>query len=269
MNWNTIFNNNKELTAAQTREIVNSHPAETYQLIDVRQPREYAENHLPGALLIPLNRIEENIDKFENQKKIIVYCRSGNRSNAACQLIRAKNFSQVYNMTGGILSWEGHTARGAEEAGLDYFLQGDFDNALQMAYGLEVTLQQFYLILAERSVVRDQIELLQKMASFEKGHINRLLSEAQRTGVNIATQGQPTLLEGGLTIAHVREAFGAQLDTIESIFQLSMMFEAQAYDLYTRLMRRTDDSQQQEFYYKMAQEEKKHLDRLTTAFDSL
>ena len=60
-------------------------------LIDVREPSEFATGYIFGAQLIPLNTIESNIENIISEKdtKIFVYCRSGNRSAQAAQIGRA------------------------------------------------------------------------------------------------------------------------------------------------------------------------------------
>ena len=80
---------------------------ETVNLIDVRQPDEHLEFNI-GGILIPLGQIQSmQLDEIENWKdqEIIVYCRSGNRSGQACLILSAAGFSNVKNLTGGMLHW--------------------------------------------------------------------------------------------------------------------------------------------------------------------
>lgn len=66
-------------------------------LVDVRTPREYAENSCEGSVNIPLDSIENQINKFKNKSHIIVFCRSGNRSSMAKYKLEKKGFSNVIN----------------------------------------------------------------------------------------------------------------------------------------------------------------------------
>ena len=68
------------ISSERTREIISSRELDQYQLVDVRQPGEYARGHLPGALLIPLGDLAARAAELDKQKKTIVYCRSGVRS---------------------------------------------------------------------------------------------------------------------------------------------------------------------------------------------
>jgi len=75
-------------------------------LVDVRTKSEYDEGHIEGALLLPLDTISEDAqDKIPNKNKIyIIYCRSGNRSNTASNLLTSMGYAFVYDM-GGIIDW--------------------------------------------------------------------------------------------------------------------------------------------------------------------
>jgi len=76
-------------------------------LLDVRFQCEYNMGHLNDAILIPYDELETKIDELEEHKnhEIIVYCRSGFRSQIACEILAEHNFTKIYNMLGGILAW--------------------------------------------------------------------------------------------------------------------------------------------------------------------
>ena len=75
-------------------------------LLDVRSRDEYAERHLEGALNIPVGELEGRLAELEDRKAgpIVVYCRSGRRSERAMNLLRAHGFTRVENL-GGIKNW--------------------------------------------------------------------------------------------------------------------------------------------------------------------
>lgn len=80
---------------------------EHLHIVDVREPYENAEFNI-GGLLIPLGKIQTlQIDELDELKteEIIVYCRSGNRSGQACQILQMAGFTNVKNLTGGMLDW--------------------------------------------------------------------------------------------------------------------------------------------------------------------
>ena len=76
-------------------------------VLDVRYQYEYDMGHLYDAVLIPYDELETRIGELEEQKnhEMIVYCRSGYRSEIASEILVEYNFTKVYNMLGGILAW--------------------------------------------------------------------------------------------------------------------------------------------------------------------
>lgn len=81
---------------------------ETLHLLDVREPSEHAEFNIGGTLL-PLGRIRnmetDAIDDWKDQE-VICYCRSGNRSGQACMILESAGFTNVTNVTGGMMAWQ-------------------------------------------------------------------------------------------------------------------------------------------------------------------
>jgi rhodanese-related sulfurtransferase len=81
---------------------------ETITLIDVREPHEHAEFNIGGTLL-PLGKImsmqTDEIDDFKNEP-VICYCRSGQRSMQACLMLETFGFTNVTNLSGGMLEWQ-------------------------------------------------------------------------------------------------------------------------------------------------------------------
>ena len=81
---------------------------EKLNLVDVREPHEHAEFNIGGTLL-PLGQVATmQVDAIEDLKdeEVIVYCRSGNRSGQACQVLNMLGFKNVKNLTGGMLAWQ-------------------------------------------------------------------------------------------------------------------------------------------------------------------
>lgn len=78
-----------------------------FVLIDVREPYEHEEFNV-GGQLIPVASIMTAIPDLEAHKneEVVVYCRSGNRSGMAKNLLEASGFTNVRNLTGGMLSWQ-------------------------------------------------------------------------------------------------------------------------------------------------------------------
>ena len=89
-----------KIKTEEVKEILDNKD-ENYILIDVREDYEFREGHIPGAVNIPLGNIT-SVD-YSKDKTLIVYCRSGNRSNQAA--IKLKNMGYNVKDMGGILDW--------------------------------------------------------------------------------------------------------------------------------------------------------------------
>ena len=76
-----------------------------FDLVDVREPAEWAIARIEGARLVPLATVSDVSDDWDRSREVVLYCKGGVRSmNAASQLV-AKGFHRVTNVTGGIVSW--------------------------------------------------------------------------------------------------------------------------------------------------------------------
>ncbi len=74
-------------------------------VLDVREPHEYEIARIPGTTLIPLGELNKRVDELDATADIVVHCKSGMRSGKAQRLLKDMGFSQVTNLTGGILRW--------------------------------------------------------------------------------------------------------------------------------------------------------------------
>ena len=78
---------------------------EQLEIIDVREPYEWEIGHIPGARLVPLGRIAEEIPRLDKRRETILYCKVGARSMDAAQQLADAGVSEVRNLAGGILRW--------------------------------------------------------------------------------------------------------------------------------------------------------------------
>jgi len=90
------------ITADQAYTIL--HEDDNVTLLDVRTENEYKYGHIKGTILIPLKELNSQLSKLPKDKKIIVYCQSGNRSITASRLLKKNGFTPI-NLTGGYLAW--------------------------------------------------------------------------------------------------------------------------------------------------------------------
>ena len=87
-----------ELAAKQARR-------DDFDLIDVREPHEWAIAKIPGARLVPLGTFTESLASFDSARDIVVTCKMGGRSAKAVRQLQAAGFKKVWNLAGGILRW--------------------------------------------------------------------------------------------------------------------------------------------------------------------
>jgi len=75
------------------------------QLVDVRTPEEFESSKLPGAINIPLQDIDYmGVHKLSKTLPVVVFCRSGQRSHMAMQILMSQGFEEVHNL-GSYMAW--------------------------------------------------------------------------------------------------------------------------------------------------------------------
>ncbi len=77
---------------------------EGHTLIDVREPQEYAEAHVPGAVLIPMGQLAARLSEVPKDGPVYVICRTGNRSGQMGPLLDAHGYDSI-NVLGGTAAW--------------------------------------------------------------------------------------------------------------------------------------------------------------------
>lgn len=96
-----------------TAEEVLSQTDKTINYLDVRMKIEYNEEHIPGALLIPLDELRKRYNELDPNLEYFVYCWSGRRSAIATFLLNNLGLKAT-NIKGGIISWPGPVVEGTE-----------------------------------------------------------------------------------------------------------------------------------------------------------
>jgi rhodanese-related sulfurtransferase len=74
-------------------------------VLDVRRPGEQAAGHVPGARLLPLDRLGREAASLDPSRPLAVICAGGYRSSAACSLLEGRAFSRLFNVVGGTAAW--------------------------------------------------------------------------------------------------------------------------------------------------------------------
>jgi rhodanese-related sulfurtransferase len=94
-----------DISPADATKLINH--TETL-VVDIRTASENREGHILNSKHIPTAELQKRMKELEKYKQahVIAYCRSGNRSVAACKILKQHGFENVYNLGGGIMAWE-------------------------------------------------------------------------------------------------------------------------------------------------------------------
>jgi rhodanese-related sulfurtransferase len=88
--------------------IIENKTNSNFIILDVRTPEEFAEGHIEDSINIDFysETFYSELDKLDKSKSYLIYCRTANRSGQALDIMENLDFSEVYNMLGGIVEWE-------------------------------------------------------------------------------------------------------------------------------------------------------------------
>jgi rhodanese-related sulfurtransferase len=75
-------------------------------VLDVREPDEWAQVHIPGAVLIPLGELPGRLAEVPRDRDVVVVCRTGHRSDIGRTMLRQAGFSRATSMDGGVTEWQ-------------------------------------------------------------------------------------------------------------------------------------------------------------------
>lgn len=109
--------NNTPKTAIVSKEVIVTVDAKTFSelstsqsgtVLDVRTPEEWAEGTLKNAVKMNYHddNFAEQVEKLDKNAPVFIYCKKGGRSASAADILKEKGFTKVYNLDGGITSWQ-------------------------------------------------------------------------------------------------------------------------------------------------------------------
>ncbi len=245
-----------------------------YLLIDVRQPKEYANGHIPGARLLPLPELENHLHELPPDREVVFYCRSGSRSSVAATLLaeaQPRRPGRISNLVGGILAWEGVDVRDIPH--LETFPRDlPLHQILYRAINLEKGAYLFYQDMAHDP---QWTSLAHELGGMERRHARAVYGFWTRH--HPAQEHEPfdvlfekldgNVMEGGKPMA----AWLARLEDQGVERQLRFLevaceIEYHAYDLYRTLAHRAPaGSDEEQTYLTLASQEKAHIRIVTKA----
>ncbi len=90
----------------EIKKYLNSPKANTL-VLDVREPEEFAEGHVPGAKNIPLGEVSQHLTEIKSYQRILLYCRSGKRAQIATMELEGQGVLGIECVAqGGMITWE-------------------------------------------------------------------------------------------------------------------------------------------------------------------
>ncbi len=228
-------------------------------LLDVREPNEYEEGHIPGAILIPLSELPDRISELKDKKEIITYCRSGVRSLAAAKLIAHNLDVDVYSMEGGIRAWNDMIATGRLED-LERLTEGlkKPHEFISLAYSLEDGAEKFYQKISKDPFFSELKDVFEMLSNVERMHKEKISSIAKDVKSDERFKG---LIEGGISISKALEKILSIKRDKKSLLEFCMQMEVNSLDLYMRILRLAEEKARDVFNQLIA-DEKRHLKML-------
>ena len=104
--WQSFGRGQKKLSPMDATQLINREDA---VVLDVRSDGEFKQGHIVNAVNIPQKSVEEQLSKLDKYRNrpIITACRTGQVALGVGSVLRKNGFEQVYNLSGGLIAWEG------------------------------------------------------------------------------------------------------------------------------------------------------------------
>jgi rhodanese-related sulfurtransferase len=105
---NTVYPIFEDISVQDAAQLIKDNEGSAeFIILDVRTPEEFNSGHIEGAVNLNFhsNEFEDQLNKLDKDKIYLIYCRSGNRSLQAMQIMENLGFREVYNLSGGIIDW--------------------------------------------------------------------------------------------------------------------------------------------------------------------
>jgi len=265
-----------EMTPEQLRHFIQDRHEKAFALIDVRQPGEYEHGHIPGARLMPLPELVQTMESLPRDQELVFYCHSGGRSLAAAAMVADEEIAgkTLYNLTGGIMAWDGGLT--ADFPRVQLF--GDQDamgTMLRTAMNLEKGALNYYTRVHGRYEGQPWAKVFADLALAEIGHARTVFHflrqiEAPADEFDGVFERLPgDVLEGGMSLDSALQ----KLSTVQGrvcmrLIELALQIEYAAYDLYRTMADRSGGAAARETFMTIAQAEKAHMRTLVEAMDT-
>jgi rhodanese-related sulfurtransferase/rubrerythrin len=265
------------LSSEKVKQYINNHHEQEYMIIDVRQPFEYETNHIPGALLNPLQQLIKSFSDLPIDKDLIFYCHVGSRSQMAAMMAAEEGAfkNDIYSLEGGIAAWTGKSLENLPRVGV-FNKSKTLTEFLYTAMNMEKGAERFYRLICEKYPSEAFDQVFSQMAGAETAHAKLIYNIYKK---NVDFEPVPfdeffkelagDIIEGGGQLDRCVD----QLESISenpcsALMDLALDIEFAAFDLYRTLAnQKTDDSQMAGVFLDIAQAEKSHMRMISAALD--
>jgi len=263
------------MTPAQYQSYLSSKNEKDFLLVDVRQPQEYEQTHIPGASLMPLSEFESRVFELPTDKELIFYCKSGNRSQMAAMLAGEAEITEkpIYHLAGGILAWTGKTVTDFPKVKI-FTSAASFEELLYTAMDMERGAERFYQHMRDQYSDYPFAKTFDQLSKVETAHARIIYDVYKKTA---AAEPEPfdvlyeklegKILEGGEGL----EEMIPRLESIDShvcasLMEIALNIEYAAYDLYrTAAADHVESREAADLFLNIAQAEKTHMRMIAKA----
>jgi rhodanese-related sulfurtransferase/rubrerythrin len=247
----------------------------SFVIIDVRTPKEYALDHIPGAVNVPVSGIDTHDLILHPCDRLVFYCRNGMRSKVAAFVAAEAGVpdDRIFNLTGGMAGYTGDIL--LDMPRLEIFSGTmSLDELLNTSMNLEKGAYLFYEKAAPLFEGTPVHPVMVKMADAEVAHakiIFKVLNHLNEGKLDFKKEFQACsgdILEGGKSRGQIqsfidRSTGDNRIDVLE--FALDMEFSA--YDLYKNSALTHKEPRAKKLFISLVQAEKKHISDMIHCID--
>ncbi|MCU0598620.1 MAG: rhodanese-like domain-containing protein [Desulfobacterales bacterium] len=266
------------MTVDQLKRYMHSTPEKEYLLVDVRQPGEYMQTHIPGALLMPLSDLKTKLSSLPADRDIVFYCLAGSRSRtAAVMAADQKKDSQkrIYSLEGGISQWTGASIDKIPKIQI-FDKSHTIPQLLETAVRMEKGARVLYEKLNEINLLNSGGDIFSQLAEAEMSHARTLFgliekySDAPLQSFDEFFNALPDdMVEGGDAVddlvgyIHSIQKYGCI-----NLLDLAMDVEFVSYDLYKTLANlKIGEGDAERILLGIAQAEKNHMSMIADSYE--
>ncbi len=248
------------------KQMIEKKDDAAFLVVDVRPKDQYALNHIPGAVNLPVQEIGPGTRFPKDASEVIFYCQNGTRSKAAAVMAMDAGLGgdRILNLFGGMAAYTGEIL--LELPTLSVFREtADLQAAVTLALNLEKGAFQFYTCAAKLPLKVETVRFLDDMARFETDHarsLYHLLDSANVCFDDYFLNCAGDILEGGQSYDDVLAKLSSGHTGDETILDIALDIEVGAYDLYKRTAVKCESGSGRDLFLELAAAEKTHMIRV-------